>query len=182
MYLRSFLNGIFNYFYDKNNNCQEKSNQAIYRIVGKTPESDYLLHCVNTSAVIAITINEIFHDKKILSGLSQKQACYLGIEYYLSVNKNENFLSDFCIFNVNGLLSLKYYDRHGNVCFQDVKTKKEYCMDPRDIALSTDILNKFESIQAFYIGILCAIKRRNNNQKTIKKDQRKYYKYLEIIK
>jgi hypothetical protein len=149
----------------------EKSNYVFYKIVDFTQENKmYSLRCINTYAIFHAKIMDIVYDTCILQGLHPIQACYIGIEYakYLKkiniqnnteTKKNEKMNGYFvCRY---GNYSLIYQDRKGDICFVCKKTGERYLMDPRDIALSEEIISEFDAAQSFHIGLCAGLKLNN---------------------
>jgi len=148
----------------KNINNDSKSNFIFYRIVdtGRT-EFEYTLQCIKTNAFFIATISDIISDSTFLLALHPTQACYLGIEYAKYINKNPTSGTNknakareiVCRY---GTYIISYQDRNGMVCFCDQETNQQFFMDPRDIALSEDLIEYFDASQAFYIGLFAGKK------------------------
>ncbi len=164
---------ILNFLQPKypNTFVDKKYNYIYYKIVDSTPNDDkYILQCINTNAIFHIKIEELVLDLDILHFLHPIQACYVGIEYAkvfknrtpsmglanLPENKHEKYVT-----NRYGRYTICYQDRKGNICFADKKTKEEFWMDPRDIALSKETIQEFDAAQTFYIGLLTGLKLEN---------------------
>jgi hypothetical protein len=60
-----------------------------------------------------------------------------------------------------GCYSLCYQNRNGEICFKNNLTNEQFIMDPRDIALTEELITEFDATQAFYIGILAGLKINN---------------------
>ena len=60
-----------------------------------------------------------------------------------------------------GIYQVLYEDREKNVNFINMLTKESFLMDPRDIALSQDLIQEFDAVQAFYIGFIAGLKLNN---------------------
>ena len=178
------MNGFLNILTNKQRNSDCLLREYIfYKIVNYNKKLDkYLLQCINTKATFLVRLNDIISDEDILHRLHPIQACYVGIEYAISIKKNKPSVvySDkmmgsysYCRY---GTFSLRHKDRKKNLCFVDLKTKNEFLMDPRDIALSEHFIIEFDAIQAFYIGLLAGFKmntstmlykKRNNNPRLV---------------
>ncbi|HLB41923.1 MAG TPA: hypothetical protein VJN02_03545, partial [Gammaproteobacteria bacterium] len=139
--------------------------------------NQYLFQCINTKATFLATITDLILDGDILYSLHPIQACYIGIEYATQIKNNQQSivfsdknmsLYSFCRY---GTLRLLYQDRKRNLCFIDLKTQREFIMDPREIALSEQFISEFDSVQAFYIGFSAGLKM--NHQATVYKDSYK---------
>lgn len=139
-----------------------------YKIVDSSEEKhEFTLQCIYTNAIFCVKLNHITLDMDILHGLHPIQACYIGIEYamYLKKTKEAAIISEKKSSKLNnysisryGSFSLQYLDRVGNLCFISHQTTEEFLMNPRDIALSIEIIQKFDAAQAFHIGFLAGIK------------------------
>lgn len=154
-----------------------------YKIVDSTLVDErelYTLQCINTNAVFKSDIHKIVSDTDLLYYLHPIQACYIGIEYgklfdNYPLNKMDNFMNRRQIeaFSKSKFLiySLSYIDRRGSVCFLNEKTNEQFIMDPRDIALSKNLVEGFDAAQAFYIGLLAGFRLRASSSmsNTIKK-------------
>lgn len=144
---------------------EKRSEYIFYKIVNFNEKiSKYLIQYINTKATFHSSLNEIVSDTDVLYGMHPVQACYVGIEYVMNLKESnsacvhtnktiESFL--YCRY---GLLYLRYMDRKQNLFFENIETKEEFYMDPRDISLSEDIINEFDAIQAFHIGFLAGLK------------------------
>ena len=178
------LNTIMSFVQHKNNNQDKRSNYIFYKIVDQQKD-EYALQCINTKAVVYSKIEDIVFDIDILHGLHPIQACYVGIEYAKFLEKNDapielkdrqkNKLDKCSVFRY-GRYELRYQNRKGNVLFVDCVSEENFLMDPRDVALSEEIIQEFDSAQAFYIGLLAGLKlnnpivkrdtlQRNNNER-----------------
>ena len=158
----SVIDGLLNIFI-RHDGCGSKSEYIFYKIVSFNKKNNkYLLQCFNTKATFFSSLNEIVSDKDILYGLHPVQACYIGIEFSKHlINYPMTYENNRCTPRFNcryGTLSLRYQDRDKNLCFIDKKTQKEFVMNPYDIALSEELINEFDAIQAFYVGILSGYK------------------------
>ena len=139
----------------------------LYRIVDShlTQSMEcYKVQCINTKAVIELTLEDIIFDLDILHGLHPIQACFIGIEYAkiiksisIQANKTQNMLGKYstCRYGNNRLL---YQDRSGYLSFICINTNEEFLMAPRDIALSRDLIQEFDAAQAFFIGFSAELK------------------------
>jgi hypothetical protein len=142
------------------------SHFVCYKIIDCTQEQDYLLQCINTKAILQVTLEGIVSDATLLHRLHPLQACYIGIEYakYLNASgkrfSGSSMLSklDYTLLHRYGKYVVNYQDRQGILCFTDVKNDRKYYMEAQDIALSKSLMTEFDATQAFYIGILTGLK------------------------
>lgn len=176
------LTEIFSIFSTKKNK-ETKENYIYYKIVNfNKADNLYVMQCINSSSTFFSNIQEIVFDTDILHGLHPAQACYIGIEYAkqikttntpTEVNHIHQQKQNKYSFHRYGLYFLSYQDRKGNICFLNSKTGESFLMDPRDIALSEELINEFDAAQAFYIGFVTGLKMDTvaikNNQKSLSK-------------
>lgn len=156
------------------NSHDKRTNYIFYKIVEAEADGEhYILQCINTSVTLRANIADIIFERKTLSSLHPVQACYIGIEYssYLqshreNLQKKLHLKTEEYLLCRYGAYQIAYEDRIGNICFVSRKTKEEYLMDPRDIALSKELINEFDAVQAFYIGYLAGLKLKNPVEKT----------------
>jgi hypothetical protein len=153
-----------------------RSNFIFYKIVDFDPSEDiYKLQCINTRPTFDAKISDIVFDLDILFGLHPIQACFIGIEYGKSLQQfnSSNPIKDkvhkisFTQYSTSryGNYQLDYQTRKGELGFTHQITKEKYLMDPRDIALSEDLIRDFDASQAFYIGLLAGRKMDASAQK-----------------
>lgn len=57
-----------------------------------------------------------------------------------------------------GSYNLLYKDRRGFLGFECKDNDQQFLMDPRDIALSRELIEEFDAAQAFYIGVWAGLK------------------------
>ncbi len=145
-----------------------RANFIFYKIVDSFKENQtYLLQCINTKATFQSNINEIVFDTDILYGLHPIQACYVGIEYskhikntFLSAEKQQKQKEKIGKLSVcrYGKYNLCSQNRDGKLCFVSKTNGECFTMDPRDIALSEELINEFDASQAFFIGLNAGLK------------------------
>ncbi len=96
--------------------------------------------------------------------------------------KNKRLQTGAYLLRRYGAYQIVYEDRVGNLCFICDQTKKEYLMDPRDIALSRELIEEFDAIQAFYIGYLAGLRLHNPIARMKRHMLNDYPPYLKVIK
>lgn len=159
----------------KENNTISKS--IIYKIIDQDENNidTYIMQCINSKAIFQAHITEIIFDTDILYGLHPLQSCFIGIEYtqYIKSNKldTSTYLKKINIQTLQAAhgyetLKVKYQDRKGNICFINSCSNEEDIMSPKEIAFSDKIIGKFNSAQAFFIG-MCAGQKLNNSPENI---------------
>jgi hypothetical protein len=169
------LAGIFK-FVNRKRHQDKRSHYIFYKIVDVVKEGEkFKLQCINTNALFHATLTEIVYDVDILYGLHPIQACYIGIEYakllkikrsHSEVNNCQNIkMNDYVEYRY-GTYELCYQDRKGNVCFTNAQTSDVFLMDPRDIALSQELIQDFDATQAFHIGLFAGLKLNNPTKST----------------
>ena len=153
----------------KNTTSSKMANHIFYKIEDVNSTLDeYTLRCANTNTVFNVSITEIVYDASILFGLHPAQACYIGLEFSkIAKSKSTHSSTQNKTIDIRytecryGKFSIHHIDRQGNVCFSNKTTSEKFCMDPRDIILSKDILNEFDASQAFHLGIFAGFKIKN---------------------
>lgn len=167
-----------------------KSNFIFYKIVDSINDNKFTLQCINTSALFYANISDIVFDSYILQGLHPVQSCFIGIEYAKYIKKYETNLKNSRINNQKmnqyslnryGYYSLCYQHRNGELCFVNNYTNEQFAMDPRDIALTEELITEFDATQAFYIGLLAGLKI-NNPTKHADKCLNREQSYLYLVK
>lgn len=152
----------------------------------------YKVQCINTKGLVPLTIGEIVFDLDILHGLHPIQGCFIGIEYAKVIKatptegaknqvKSQNMLNKYSM-NRYGNNNLMYQDRNGLLGFERSSTGEEFLMDPRDIALSRELIEEFDAAQAFCIGVLAGLKFVNPVSKHQNSGKPKQVDYLRLVK
>lgn len=188
------LANIFYSIVSKKNHRQsnKRSDYIFYKIVDFNPtEETYTLQCFNSRPTFTASITEIIYDIDILHGLHPIQACYIGIEYAKHLKTSNSTTTpqheqkqkfnkySACRY---GKYVLCYQNRKGEVCFIDQNTNAEFIMDPRDIALSEELIQEFDATQAYYIGLLAGLKMNNPTPKFHEAITRSKHPHLRIVK
>lgn len=175
---------------NKNINSKKRSDYIFYKIVDSFEKGEYALQCINTNAIFHSNISDIVFDLDILYGLHPIQACYIGIEYAKYIKNHKPLKNDTKVqsYKINqysvhryGKYIISYQNRQGKINFCNTLTNQESLMDPRDIALSPELIDEFDSAQAFYIGLYAGFKI-NNPGNRIDKIQSTVKPILRIIK
>lgn len=148
----------------------DKNGHILYKIVDMYIEKDveyYKLQCSYTKAILHVTIQDIVFDLDILYALHPIQGCFIGIEYAkvikatiknsTSQEKQRNKLNTYPMCRY-GSYNLLYKDRRGFLGFECKDNDQQFLMDPRDIALSRELIEEFDAAQAFYIGVWAGLK------------------------
>ncbi len=157
--IKKILLGFVKYKKIKINN---KSNYIFYKIINYINEQKaYVIQCINTKAIFRSKITDLVFDTDLLYGLHPIQACYIGIEYIINMNKtnctkNQKYqkkTKEYSIYRY-GEYSLLYQKRNGDFCFINNFTNEEFIMDPWEIALSEELIREFDAVQAFHIGCM----------------------------
>lgn len=143
---------------------------VLYKIVDSFStefEEHYCVQCINTKVILELTVEDIVFDLDILYGLHPVQACFIGIEYAKHW-KSKRFDPDNYGKPLNpmgrymgyryGSLNLLYQNRNGLLGFACLNSGEEFLMDPRDIALSRELIEEFDVAHAFCIGVMAGNK------------------------
>jgi hypothetical protein len=153
-------------------NKDKRASYIFYKIVDFiNDKKEYTFQCINTHAIFHAKIIDIVFDIDLLYALHPIQACFVGIEYakhFKEINSLPELQQDVQKQKLNkysthryGKYSLCYQERKGDVCFTETRTGKKFFMDPRDIALSEELIREFDAAQAFYIGLFAGLKLNN---------------------
>ncbi len=138
----------------------------LYRVV-EVSEDFHLLavHRINTKAIIKMTIQELVYDKDILYGLHPYQACFVGLQYAEIIKAKTSNLAPDTITSLYDYCQTRYgkyqiieQTRNKDIIFQNTITNQIHTMEPRDVALSEEIISEFDAIQSFYIGLLAGLR------------------------
>jgi hypothetical protein len=62
---------------------------------------------------------------------------------------------------IKTILTHALKNREGSICFVNISTNEKFIMDPRDIALTEQLIQEFDAAQAFYIGLFAGLKINN---------------------
>jgi hypothetical protein len=186
----SFLSGVFSNFFYKIR--ESGMNDFIfYKIVDSyfADNTEYFkIQCINTAAVFSSTTFDIVFDSDLLLGLHPSQSCYIGIEYAKLLSSENHFESQ----RLNpetklerflapryGKFAIYCQDRSGDINFFQKNDNQFFYMDPRDIALSRDLICNFDAGQAFYIGLQAGLKL---TKKVIIPEKSTEKTYLRLVK
>ena len=173
----------------------DKSDHILYKIVDVyvAQETEYYkIHCSYTKAIFSSTLHDIVFDLDILYGLHPIQGCFIGIEYAKILKctthdrkyqeKQYNKLTTSAMIHRYGKHKLLYQDRKGFVGFECTNKNKQFLMDPRDIALSQELIEEFDAAQAFYIGVWAGIKFANPIIKLQEHNKKEKINHLRLVK
>lgn len=157
-------------FMSRTTNKVDLNEFILYKIVDSYTKGQveyFKMQCINTKAVFDALIQDIVFDEDILYGLHPIQGCYIGIEYEKTTkfdNRNSNAQvkprNVFSKYSASryGNNHLLYQNRKGLLGFESKITGEQFLMDPRDIALSRSLIEEFDAVQAFCIGVLAGLK------------------------
>lgn len=190
--LRKTLSSIFDSTFKKIKT--DKNAHVLYKIVDVYIEKGverYKLQCSYTKAIFDVTIQDIVFDLDILHALHPIQGCFIGIEYAKAIKatiknpktqeKQRNKLNTYsrCRY---GSYNLLYQDRRGFVGFESKENGQQFLMDPRDIALSRELIEEFDAAQAFFIGVWAGLKFINPVINVHEHEKRKKAGHLRLVK
>lgn len=163
----------------------------LYKIVDSYSKGQveyFKMQCINTKAIFDAIIQDIIFDEDILYGLHPIQGCYIGIEYektikFKSSNTEVKPRSLFSKYSASryGNNHLLYQNRNGLLGFESKITGEQFLMDPRDIALSKSLIEEFDTVQAFCIGVLAGLKFANpkTEESTLSQTKTPYLRLVE---
>ena len=148
---------------------------------------------INKRATFSVPINSILKEFNYIYWISPKEAAYIGnklskinpnLKRTLSAKNNQNIHSLFL--NRYGKYAISGFERFGGISFIYNKSKKnELTLDPREIAFS-ELINEFDSSEAFYIGLQAGYKiletQSEINDKCESEEEEKYCrKHLKLV-
>lgn len=137
-----------------------RKNYIFYRIVDYIADTDeFLLQCINTKATFSMSLCDLILDSEVLFGLEPGQACFIGLKYSqlqhsASIDASKLSHETIPLQSRYGLFIIENKLPNGALQILHKKTYERIVMDPRDIALSEEMINEFDASQAFYIGVL----------------------------
>ena len=165
--MRAMAEIFFDLLRKRNKEESEKANFIFYKIVDFKEESnEYILQCINTKACINLKLADLVFDTDILFALHPIQSCYIGIEYgrYFKemvampdAHSKQPKCENQSIHRYGEYIMLSQ-NREGLIRFVSETNNKEFNMDPRDIALSENLIREFDAAQSFHIGCMAGIK------------------------
>lgn len=173
--------GILNIF---GGSVASQNRFILYKIVDSYLKSGveyFKMQCINTKAVFDVLLQDIVSDADLLYGLHPIQGCYVGIEYAkvfkteASGTKSQTRSSMiFSRYSSNryGNKQLVYQKRDGLLGFECKISGEQSIMDPRDIALTKELIGEFDAVQAFCIGVLAGLKFNGRKEVSIHKSPR----------
>ena len=126
---------------------EKKSNQVIFL-------------CYGTRAFFRQDLLSILNDYQLLSGLMAEQACYLGIMLGRWCQSKQSSLTEKQIRKINSCSNADLqsddsnimFDRKGNLIYVD-KNRQLVVKSTYEIAKSKELLNQFNPIVAYSIGV-----------------------------
>lgn len=101
---------------------------------------------------------DVIYEHHIISGLSSRDACTLGVYYGYNMKKmgSEHRSINYPLLCINneGRYRLTHEDRDGNIGYIDTKTNENFLNSSIYLANNANIIDQFDPTQACYIGIL----------------------------
>ncbi len=122
-----------------------------------------IIHCKWIESPIKLTLDEVINDTDLLSNFSPKHASWIGFYYGKYYNKliSQNRYSTASLqFNHDESINkfnIQSVTRHGYLIYIDNETNTHHSMHPVTIMATNHLINKFNPLQACYIGILSGI-------------------------
>ena len=172
----------------------DKNEHILYKIVDIYIEKDmeyFKCQCSYSKAVLHLTIQDIVFNLDILHGLHPMQGCFIGVEYATVLKSSANNpklqkkqhhqLNTYPICRY-GSHNLLYQDRKGYVGFECRDNDEQFLMDPRDIALSRELIEEFDAAQAFYIGVWAGLKFANPIINAQEHNKKRKFAHLQLVK
>ena len=148
--------------------------EPYYRIVGVNISTQEMSFRIKGKAVLLkCKFSEAVADADIISGLLPTDACWLG-GYYGRVliatiegrDKIKKIKSlGFLLENPTAQYQVVFLNRSGSLVYLDKKTGQEFTELPLSLVSKPNIISKFDSTQACYIGILAGVEMGKNGGK-----------------
>jgi hypothetical protein len=135
-------------------------------------KKNVFIYCIGTTSLIKLSFEEALFDTVLLASLPPKQASWIGYHYgklYNQPIKHNNLLykNEFSFRKSEKRFTLISQNRNGNISYLDRMTNEVITGSVLEI-LTTDILiDKFESLEASYLGILGGILASKYKQKIV---------------
>lgn len=134
---------------------------SIKYINEKSQELIYL--CRGKGILITISFYDIINRYDFITNFTPDESAligyYFGLHYYEYQKKVSYSINsfDFTKIEVPGKFTIKMIDRYKNIIFGEKDSMETFTSSPLRIFSNREILKKFHSIQACYIGILAGI-------------------------
>ena len=151
------------------------SNQLCYIKHINVENSEVIFFCRGTNILITLSFEKIINDKEVISNFSPKESSVIGYYFgrYYVTNLNNKVYSitsfDFIDSNLENDCIITMIDRNKNIIFSNGKNNVASTLSPTNIFENKQLLNKFGSLQACYIGILSGIDSTKSNRSGNKK-------------
>lgn len=196
MHLLQSVRSTFNYLFCSKvlKDCSKnKRTHILYKIVDSfitsQEEEFYKVQCINTKALIKISIQNLVFDFHILHGLHPVQSCFIGIEYIKIItmlNQGHHKIAKEFVLNHStcryGTYNLLYQNRQGFLGFENIFSGEQFLMDPKKLALSQDFIEEFDAAQSFYIGIQAGLKFNYTSKPAVTLQNGIQFKHLRLVK
>ncbi len=143
--------------------------------------------------ILKCSIEQAINELDLVDRLSPIEACYLGGHYGRAISENRsngkgdgNINKDISFFLKKsvGRCQILHQKRSGAIGYYDKKLKKEFLNFPLIIVNDDNLISRFNSSQACYIGILAGIElgKKGLENGLIKKNPSKEKVHLRIVK
>lgn len=125
-------------------------------------KSLFIIYCRGINTPIKLKFNEMINDVVVLSNFSPRQASWIGYyygKYYKGLTKKNYSCSvpfDFSSKDSQKKYCITMVTRNGNLVYTDNVRNTSYTMCPIRIMSRDDLIMKFNSLQACYIGFFLA--------------------------
>lgn len=164
------------------------NNRELYRVEEiDTIKKTAVIHCHGVRILLKLSINEIIKDATIIFNLSAIQAAYIGYYYgkLFETNATENLYwqdkSNFMLRQAKGEYKILSQERNGDITYINIASNIIFIENPMYIFQNKNIINKFDSSQACYIGVLVGINLTKEEEKKLLGNKHKWPK-LSIVK
>lgn len=117
------------------------------------------IHVRGKHVVLSFRIQDAINDSVIINGLSPFDAACLGYSYGVGLRRQQVSPDhkkpyDFLLNLSLGSLRILCQSRDGKIFYQDIVSQNSFSDAPLDIIQNSQLIVKFDSSQACYLGIL----------------------------
>ncbi|MEO8400326.1 MAG: hypothetical protein ABI597_00845 [Gammaproteobacteria bacterium] len=137
-------------------------------------KQEVTLNIKRRSLILKYHFSEVIKEIWLIESLSIKDAALLGYFYgrcyrILQKNNAKNLNSSPFLFKKNkGVYKVLCQQRDGNIVFTDRRSQETFVEHPDSILRNSHVLNNFDALQAFYIGMLVGLAFKKENTENFK--------------
>ncbi|VEG92253.1 VUT family protein [Legionella spiritensis] len=138
------------------------------------------VHLYNRGSIV-LSLHNLIFNHEVISNLKSSDASHIGYYYSTLVGSSDEYNSRFLTYRnkvpcslKNKTLNIIAIERNGKLIIEDIDQNINFSKLPIDIYHNENIINKFTSLQALYIGYLSGL--------YIKKQEKKFKKNSPLLK